>query len=83
MPSCNYEGFNVNVESSPGVIESVAAGVLVVIYNVTGGADITSVNTDSNGDIPADSCTGLPGDILRFRVENYQGMAFSTAQIAT
>ena len=65
-----------------GVLVAVAS-TDVVIYDVAGAADLAVVTTDANGLIPAGSVAVDAGSRIRFRVENYFGMAGSVTQITT
>jgi hypothetical protein len=82
MPS-NYLGFTVTYESEPGVNTPVPGGVDVIIYDVATDADIDTVPTDGSGAIPNDTVAVSAGSEIRFRVENFEGRAFSTGQITT
>lgn len=82
----NYAGFNVNYETSAGVILVVGAGVSVKIRAAGAGADAAEspLTTDSDGNIAAGSLAAIAADtVVHFRVENFQGMAFSVSQITT
>lgn len=82
----NYAGFNVNYETSAGVILVVGAGVSVKIRAAGAGADAAEspLTTDSDGNIAAGSLAAIAaGTVVHFRVENFQGMAFSVSQITT
>lgn len=61
----------------------VPGGVNVIIYDVDTDTDLDTVATDGNGEIPNDTVTSPAGSEIRFRVENFGGRAFSTAQITT
>jgi hypothetical protein len=82
----NYAGFNVNYETSAGLITSVGAGVSVKIRAEGVGSDAAEspLTTDANGNIAAGSLAAIAVDtVVHFRVENFQGMAFSVSQITT
>lgn len=82
----DYEGFAVTFESSPGVIESVGAGVDVHCREHGAGSDLAEspLSTDANGEIAAGTFAATsPGDVVHFRVENVGGIAMSISQITT
>lgn len=85
MPS-DYLGFPVNYETTAGVITSVGAGVSVKVRADGAGSDAAEspLTTDSNGEIAAGTLSAIAvGTKVHFRVENFQGMAFSVSQITT
>jgi hypothetical protein len=82
----NYSGFNVNYETSAGVILSVGAGVSVKIRAEGVGSDAAEspLTTDASGNIAAGTLAAIAADtVVHFRVENFQGMAFSVSQTTT
>lgn len=79
----NYLGFPVTYESEPGVMSSVGPDVEVIIYHVEGVADVDTVTTDADGLIAANSVDVPVGDTIRFRVENFEGRAFSWQTVTT
>lgn len=82
----NYEGFPVNFRDGDGVVVAVEAGVEVHIYDVTAEADAAEspLTTDGDGEIAAGSLAAVAvGTRVRFRVENYNGLAFSRTQVTT
>jgi hypothetical protein len=82
----SYAAFNVNYETTAGVITSVGAGVSVKIRAEGAGADAAEspLTTDANGHIAAGSLAAIAaGTVVHFRVENYNGMAFSVSQTTT
>lgn len=85
MPS-DYAGFAVTFENDAGVVASVGAGVDVLVRAEGEGADEAEspLTTDANGEIVAGTLAGVDvGTKVHFRVEEFQGMAFSVAQITT
>lgn len=85
MPS-DYQGFAVQFETTPGVIESVGAGVDVHVYDTVAEADSADspLTTDSDGEIAGGTLSDVAaGTIVHFRVENFNGMAFSVSQTTT
>lgn len=85
MPG-DYSGFAVTYESVAGVMTSVGAGVSVKVRIEGAGSDAAEspLTTDSDGEIAAGTIAAAdPDDVLLFRVENYNGMAFSVSQVAT
>jgi hypothetical protein len=46
-------------------------------------ADLTTLTTDANGEIAAGTLAVPVGTRVRFRIENYQGLANSLTQITT
>ncbi len=82
----NYEGFVVQVRDENGVVTNVGASVDVAVYDCTALADVAEspLTTDVNGEIAAGSLAALAaGTRVRFRVENYNGLAFSVSQVTT
>ncbi len=81
MPS-NYDEFSVLIEANSGVINQ-APSVAVKVYNADTSTEITTLNADINGHIASGTLNVEPGTRVRFRVENYQGLAGSMTQITT
>jgi len=82
----SYAGFPVTYENNAGEIVSVGPGVDVAVYDTVAGADAAEspLTTDSNGEIAAGSLAAVAvGTKVHFRVENFQGMAFSSSQLTT
>lgn len=82
----SYQGFPVQFENEQGVIQSVGAGVEILVRAEGGGSDEpeSPLTTDSNGEIAAGTLAGVAaGTKVHFRVEEFQGMAFSIAQFTT
>lgn len=80
----DYLGFAVTYENEQGVVLSVGAGVEVKVRAQGEGADEAEspLTTDSLGEIADGSLAGVAvGTKVHFRVEEFQGMAFSVAQI--
>jgi hypothetical protein len=76
----------VNYETTAGKIQSVGAGVSVKIRAEGAGADAAEspLTTDSDGHIASGSLAAIAvGTVVHFRVENFQGMAFSISQTTT
>lgn len=74
------------VETSPGVIESLPAGVTVKARAEGAGSDVAEspFTTDSDGKVASGSIAGEgPSTVIFFRVENYNGMATSVAATTT
>lgn len=85
MPS-DYQGFAVSFETSPGVITSVGAGIEVHVYDTSASADSADspLLTDADGLIADGTLSDVdPATVVHFRVENYNGMAFSVSQTTT
>lgn len=82
----SYLGFPVTYETLQGEVLSVGAGVEVKVRadgEVTDEAE-SPLTTDSNGEIAAGTLAGVAaGTVVHFRVEEFLGMAFSSAQITT
>jgi hypothetical protein len=79
----NYAGFAVLVETTAGVPTRVGAGVPVQMRQAGAGGDLGAVYTNANGEIPAGSVAPPAGTKVYFRVENYNGLSASIAQILT
>jgi hypothetical protein len=82
----SYQGFAVVFRTSPGDETSVGAGVEVLVRAEGEGADEpeSPLTTDSNGEIAAGTLAGVAaGTRVFFRVEEFQGMAASVAQLTT
>lgn len=77
----NYAGFHVYVEDENGRITAVPS-VSVKISN-SSGTLLTTVTTDSNGYISPGTVSVSAGTRIRFRVENYNGLAGSCSQVTT
>ena len=66
-------------ETEAGDIQPVDAGVTVIAASEIGGTLDTFV-TDADGRVLADTVAGaVGGDIIHFRIENFNGMAGSVA----
>jgi len=84
--AANYQGFAVLYETSAGVITSVGGSVSVKCRKEGAGSDLAEspLTTNSSGEIASGSfASGTAGDVVHFRVENFQGMACSVAQTLT
>lgn len=82
----NYPAIQFQVETAPGVIENLPAGVTVKARADGSGSDVAEspFTTDADGQVAAGSFAGEgPSTIVHFRVENYNGMATSTAVLTT
>lgn len=85
MPS-DFQGFAVNYETSPGVILNVGAGVNVHVYDTVALADSADspLVTDADGHIADGTLSDVAvGTVVHFRVENFNGLAFSVSQTTT
>lgn len=85
MPS-DYAGFAVQYETTLGIIESVGAGVDVYVWDADAEADSADspLTTNSDGEIVAGTLSDVAvGTTVHFRVENFNGLAFSVSQITT
>lgn len=78
----NYEEFYLNFRDENGVLVIVPS-TDVIIYDVDTAADIDTVTTDSDGLVASGTVSVAVGSRIRFRVENYQGLAGSVTQITT
>jgi hypothetical protein len=82
----NYAGFAVNYETTSGSITSVGAGISVKVRAEGSGSDAAEspLTTDVNGEIAAGTLAAIAaGTVVHFRVENYNGLAFSVSQTTT
>jgi len=82
----NYAGFDVKYETTAGILTSVGPGVSVKIRAEGVGSDAAEspLTTDSNGHIASGSLAAIAVDtIVHFRVENFNGLAFSISQTTT
>jgi hypothetical protein len=82
----SYAGFAVNYETTPGDIVSVGAGVSVKVRAEGSGSDAAEspLTTNSDGEIAAGSLAAIgAGTVVHFRVENFNGLAFSVSQETT
>lgn len=80
----DYLGFAVTYENDQGVVLSVGSGVEVKVRAEGEVADEAEspLTTDANGEIADGSLASVTvGTKVHFRVEEFQGMAFSVAQI--
>ena len=81
-----YAAFYVQYETTAGVITSVGAGISVAVREEGAGSDVAEspLTTDANGQIASGSIAALSaGDIVHFRVQNFNGMAASITQTLT
>lgn len=82
----NYAAFDVLGVDAAGVQTLVGAGVSVAIRADGAGSDAAEspLTTDSSGHIAAGSLAAVAaGTTVYFRVENYNGIAGTLAQITT
>jgi hypothetical protein len=82
----NYEMINWQFRDADGVLTSLPAGVDVHVYDVTAEVDVAEspLTTDSNGETPAGTFAAVAvGTRVRFRIENYEGLATSRTQVTT
>jgi hypothetical protein len=82
----DYAGFSVNYETTAGAIQSVGEGVEVHV-RMEGEPDDAAespLTTDADGNIAAGTLAAVPADtVVHFRVENFNGLAFSVSQRTT
>jgi hypothetical protein len=78
----NYEGFNVNLTGLNGNITQLES-VTVKVRRADTDTDIGTLVTDASGYIAAGSFSVPVGTELRFRVENYHGLAGCVIQKTT
>lgn len=81
MPS-NYDQIDVTVIGETGAEIRLPNQVLKV-FDATNLMDLPDVESDENGVVPAGELAVAPGTVVRFRVENYLGMAWHIAQRTT
>ena len=79
MPS-NYQGFDLTTRNSAGDIVPIP-NQTVEIYNTIAAADLAPTASNAAGFVPGATVSVAVGTKLRFRVENYQGLAMSITQI--
>jgi hypothetical protein len=79
MPS-NYDAVRVIKSDGNGNVEQIA-GATVVAQRADTNVDLQTFTTDENGEIAAGSFNIPAGTRVRFRVQNYQGLAGSISQI--
>lgn len=82
----DYAEFLVEFRDENGVVAPVEAGVDVAVYDTVALADAAEspLTTDSSGLIAAGTLAAVAaGTRVRFRVENYNGLAGSWTQITT
>lgn len=82
----NYAGFAVMYETTKGVPTRVGSGVSVKCRKAGAGSDLAEspLTTNSDGEIVSGSFASVTaGSTVYFRVENYNGLAFSISQITT
>jgi hypothetical protein len=82
----SYVGMAWLYETTSGTILNVGAGVSVKARVEGSGSDVAEspLTTDVNGEIAAGSLAAVPaGTVVHFRVENYNGLAFSVSQTTT
>jgi len=84
--AANYAALAVSYETTAGVITRVGASVSVKCRKEGAGSDLAEspLSTNSSGEIAAGSfASGVAGEVVHFRVENYNGLAFSVSQVLT
>lgn len=82
----SYSGFAVTYATTAGVITSVGAGVSVKVRADGAGSDAAEspLTTNIDGEIVSGTLAAISaGTKVHFRVENFNGMAFSIAKITT
>jgi 5-hydroxyisourate hydrolase-like protein (transthyretin family) len=83
MPS-NYQAFRLVFNDEYGrtqAFPSVSVKVRTSADNYA--ADLTTLTTNSDGEVASGSLSVAAGTRVRFRVENYLGLAASLTQITT
>lgn len=82
----NYEGMAWHYETTAGSVTNVGAGVSVKVRAEGAGSDAAEspLTTDSNGEIAGGTLAAIAvGTVVHFRVENFNGLAFSVSQETT
>jgi hypothetical protein len=82
----SYDGFAVSYETTDGIQLSVGDAVQVKVRAEGAGADAAEspLLTNADGEIEAGTLAAIAvGTVVHFRVENYNGMAFSVSQVTT
>lgn len=82
----SYQAIAWKYETSAGVFTSVGNGVSVKARKQGAGSDAAEspLTTNSDGEIAAGSFAALSaGDVVHFRIENFNGLAFSVSQTLT
>lgn len=82
MPTSNYEGFDVSIRDFAGVLIPVPS-VTVKVYDATNVADLDDLESDTDGNVAAGTLDVEAGTTIRFRVENYLGLAGVLEQVTT
>lgn len=79
--SARFETLSFLFETADGTgPQPVPSGVTVKARIEGAGSDVATYITDTDGRVVADSIsTATGGDIVHFRIENYNGMAASVA----
>lgn len=79
--AATFEQFEVRLQNADGT-ETPLDTVTLEVWSVTEAADVGSVTTDASGVVAPASINVSVGDVLRFRVENYDGRAWFIAKTA-
>jgi hypothetical protein len=80
--SSNYDGFDVRKRNGDGTLSPVP-GATLQIYNADSGIEIGTVVTDEFGFVAPGTVSPEAGTRLRFRVENFEGLAGSITKLTT
>lgn len=84
--AADYQGYQLFTRTVIGEPVPLPAGVTVKVRLKDAVSDSASspLTTNSDGEIEAGTISdAAPGDIAYFRIENYEGLASSVAQILT
>ena len=83
MPS-DYKAFRLVYNDENGRLQAFpSVSVKVRTSDDDYAADLTTLTTNSDGEIAAGTLAVDAGTRVRFRVENYQGLAASLTQVTT
>jgi len=78
----NYEAIAWHFRDVDGVLTQVAAGTQIKVRKVGAGSDLAESPLTANADgetVAGSFASTAPGDLVNFRIENYNGMATSRA----
>lgn len=82
MSISNYQQFDMTFRGVTGAPVSLP-NIIVKVFDATNLVDLPDLETDENGVVMAGTLEVPPGTVVRFRVENYLGMARHITQITT
>lgn len=81
MPS-NFQAFDLSIDNGDGTTTALP-DVTIKVYDATNVADLGDLVSDGDGNVAAGVLPVDAGTVVRFRVEDYLGLAGALEQVTT